>query len=279
MLDRIRKGQRWMTAIFVFAIGIVFVFFLGLGGSTPGGGGGSNPAEDVVVLDDAHIRMSDYLRVRKQQEERLRGSLGDQFDPSAMSSFLDAQALQAVVSQMVMSQSAVELGLVVDTEEVKNWLRHGAGFRDEKGRFDQEEFDAFAKWEYGGQANFLTAVQRDLLQQKMLELVYSQVEIGNAEALGAARYRTEEARIAFVALDADRLPKTHRPDGAADQAYLEANREALEARYETEADRFMTPERVVMRHILFKHDPGSEEGAPTDPREEAEQVLERLKAG
>ena len=32
MLDTFRKGRKWLTGIFIFVIGGVFVFFLGLGG-------------------------------------------------------------------------------------------------------------------------------------------------------------------------------------------------------------------------------------------------------
>ena len=279
MLDRIRKGQRWLTAIFVFAIGVVFVFFLGLGGSTPGGGPSAGPEADVVVFDDVRIGMNDYLRVRQQQEARLRDRLGDQFDADAMATFLDAQALQAVVNQMVLSQSALELGLVVSPEEVKDLLRNDPSLRDENGRFAQDEFDAQVKWEYGSQANFLNTMQRDLLQQKMFELLLTQIEIGDAEAFNAARYRTQEIQIAFVGLAADRLPEAHRPDEAAIAAYLDAHRESLQVRYDTETDRFVTPEQVVMRHILFSPDPSEGDEADQKNREQAEQALARLRDG
>lgn len=278
MLDSIRKGQRWLTAVFVFSIGLVFVFFLGLGGSTPGAGLGGGAGQDVVVLDDIRIREADYLRVRTQQENRLRESLGDQFEASAMSSFLDAQALQAVVTQVVLAQSAAELGLVAGPEEVKDILRNDPGLRDESGAFLQEEFDARVKWDFGSQANFLAAMQRDLLQQKMFELLISQVEISEAEAFNAARYRTEEARIAFVALDGDTLPESKRPDDAAIDAYLQQNQEALRARYDEAVGRFTTPATVTARHILLKPDPSAEDAAGSN-RARAEAVLARLEAG
>jgi peptidyl-prolyl cis-trans isomerase D len=278
VLERIRKGQRWLTAIFVFAIGIVFVFFLGLGGSTPGGGGGGGLGTEVVVLDDVRIRMNDYQRVRKQQSDRLQNSLGDQFDADAMSSFLDAQALQAVVNQVVLSQSAGELGLVASPEEVKDILRNDPGLRDESGRFIQDEFDAQIKWEFGSQANFLASMQRDLLQQKMFELVMSQVEISDAEAFSAARYRTEEARIAFVALGAETLPESQKPDEATVVGYLAANRDALLARYDADVLGFATPEKVSLRHILLKPDGGTETAA-TANRERAELIRARLDQG
>ncbi len=280
MLDRIRRSQRWLTAFFIFAIGIVFVFFLGGGvGSGPPPGPSSNSAEAVVILDDARIRLSDYLRVREQQEQRIKNSLGDQFDASSLSSFLDAQALQSVVNQMVLSQSALDLGLVVSPEEVKDLLRNDPNLRDSEGRFDQENFDANVKWTYGSQAAFLNAMQRDLLQQKMFDLLAAPGQISDAEALSAARYRTEEVRIAFVALDANKLPEARRPGDDEIERYLDANRETLQASYDAAGGRFSVPEQVRMRHILFMpaSDGGDEAGAKN--REEAEQVRARLEQG
>ena len=68
MLDVIRKGQRWLTAIFIVAIGVVFVFFIGLGGpmerSGPSGGA-------VVELGDIRLGQEEYLRVRARQDAHL----------------------------------------------------------------------------------------------------------------------------------------------------------------------------------------------------------------
>lgn len=280
MLDQIRKSQRWLTAIFIFAIGIVFVFFLGLDGQVPGGGPGSGSNDEAVaILDDSRIRLSDFQRVREQQQQRMQNALGDQFDPDALSSFLDSQALQAVVNQLILSQSAKELGLVVSANEVKDLLRNDPSLRDAEGRFDQESFDANIKWTYGSQANFLESMQRDLLQQKMFELLVSQSFVSDAEALSSARYKSEEIQIAYVAIDASNLPESKRPDDDQAKAYFDANRETLQAAYDVESNRFNSPEQVELRHILFKPRRDGGDDAEMVNREQAEQALARLNAG
>lgn len=278
MLEQFRKSQRWLTAFFIFAIGIVFVFFLGLGGSAPPLGSSASGTEAVVVLDDARIVLSEYLRVRDQQEQRMQSSLGDQFDASAFSQFLDSQTLQSLVNQMVLSHSARELGLVATPEEVKNLLRNDPSLRDSEGRFDQANFDANIKWTYGSQAAFLESMQRDLLQQKMFELLVSQGEVSEAEALSAARYQTEQVRIAYIALDAQKLPESRRPGGDEIRSYFDDNQESLRAAYEGAGERFDTPEQVRMRHIVFLTPDGGDEASAKN-REEAEQVLARLEQG
>ena len=279
MLKLIRKSQRWLTVIFIFAIGIVFVFFLGQGGSAPGPGA-SSPGTDIVVeLDDTQIQLADYLRVRAEQEEQIKESLGAEYDAKTLSAYLDAQALNSIVSKVVLAQSARDLGLVASPDEVKDLLRHDPSLRDADGRFDQANFDANVKWNYGSQAAFMSTVQRDLLRQKLFELLIGQVQIGDAEALSAVEFRTEEVRIAFVAVSAETLPESQRAGDDAVTRYLEDNRESLQDEYDAENSRFSTPEQLMMRHILLRPADAGGDTAAADNRMRAEQVLERLAAG
>jgi peptidyl-prolyl cis-trans isomerase D len=280
VLDSIRKRQRWLTAIFVFGISVVFVFFLGLGGNAPSGPTAPSGSTDaIVVLDDTRILVSDYQRIRGTQEQRMQDAMGAQFDAKSLGSFLDSQALQSVVNQTVLSQSALDLGLAVSPDEVKDLLRNDPSLRDAEGKFDQQNFDANVKWTYGSQTNFLNAMQRDLLQQKMYELVVSQTHVSDAEAMSAARYRLEEAQIAFVAIQANLLPEGHQPSDADAAAFLAANQADVQAAYDAEDDRFSSLEQARLRHILFTPDPDGGDDAAIANRAKAEGALARLAAG
>ncbi len=66
-----RRGQRWLTLIFVSVIGAVFVFFLGSGG----GFGPATPTGNAVVqLDDIRLTQIDLGRERAAIEDRLRNA-------------------------------------------------------------------------------------------------------------------------------------------------------------------------------------------------------------
>jgi hypothetical protein len=85
MLDIIRRGQRWVTALFVVLVGGVFAVFIGLGQPLRSGGGNS-----VVQVGPYQIGLAEFERTRAQREEQFREALGDQFDARAMSDSLDA---------------------------------------------------------------------------------------------------------------------------------------------------------------------------------------------
>ena len=137
MLDQIRKGQRWLTAIFVFSIGIVFVFFIGLGGPLES----NRPSGNAVVeLGEIRLDVADFQRSRAQQEARLREGMGDQYDPKMARDFLDSQTLSTMIEAFphvgevyVFCYETVGSSLLVATnifvEEFGSWklVHHHAG--------------------------------------------------------------------------------------------------------------------------------------------------------
>ena len=277
MLDSFRKRQRWLTAIFIVAIGIVFVFFLGLGG--PVSGPTASPGI-VVELGEVQVNQADFQRVRAQQQQRLQDALGDQFDSRAAGDLLDSQAMRSVVDQVVLAYSAQQVGLLASTAEIKEVLLRDPSLRGVDGQFDQESFDAQIRWEYGNQKNFLAVMERQLLQQKMIELLLSQSQVSDAEARSAALFDLERIRIAFVALSADTLSEEAMPDDEAVQAYLEANEEALRGTYTEQSERFTRPEQIRLRHILFSIEAEADDDAGrAEIRAEAEKAVAQLQEG
>lgn len=275
MLDRIRRGQRWLTMLFIGVIGVVFVFFIGLGGPLSSGLSGGA----IVELDDIRLDLSDFERIRAREEQRYRDALGDQFDVSGARDFLNAQALQSLIQSAILTHSAQELGLVVSKKEIQQLLRASPQFRDANGRFAREAFESWAEYTYGSQRNFLRVQRREMLRRKMIRLLYSQTQVSDGEARAAALHRLEEVEIAFVALDMEQLPPDLGADEAAALAYLSANQGAVRAAYEAETDAYAIPERVRASHILFRLDRDANETAADVARELAEAALARLQAG
>ena len=69
MLDVLRRGQRWWTAIVVVAVGGVFAVFIGLGGNPLKGGGGPDA---VIQVGDYRVGLAEFERVRQAREEEFQ---------------------------------------------------------------------------------------------------------------------------------------------------------------------------------------------------------------
>jgi peptidyl-prolyl cis-trans isomerase D len=277
MLDIMRKGQRWLTLLFVSVIGAVFVFFMGAGG---GFGPGDGPTGNAVVqLRDTRLSINDFQRLRTQQESMFREQMGEQFDSRTAAAFLDSQTLRVLVESAVLADSARGLGMEVSREEIQRIVRASPGFRNESGQFDVKAFESFAAYEYGSQRNFLASMRQDLLRQKMVALLYGQVSVSDGEARDAALYGLEQIRLAWVGLDTAFLGESERPDEEAVTAYLAANREELLAVYEERSAEYASPETVEARHILIALDGTEDEAALAAARERADAARTRVVEG
>jgi peptidyl-prolyl cis-trans isomerase D len=275
MLNSMRKGQRWLTLIFVILIGGVFVLFMGVGdGFTRG-----RPTGNAVIeLGDIRLSANDFYRLRSQNEENLRERVGDEFDATAMRAFIDAQTLRNLEDGAILADGAQELGLEVPTAEIKRVVQNAQAFRDESGRFVPEAFDAFANREYGGQRNFLEVMRQDLLRQKMMRVLYEQVSVSPAELELAALYDLEEVRLAYVALDTETLPGEPLSDEDV-SSYLAEHEEEVRGVYADRAELYAHPEQVHARHILVGLDAEADEAVVEATRARALALRARLIEG
>jgi peptidyl-prolyl cis-trans isomerase D len=247
LLDSFRRGQRWLSLIFVSVIGLVFVFFLGAGG----GGGPTTPTGSAIIqLDDVRLTSRDFAREKYNTEARLREQLGDSFDQLGAERYVDSQALGAMVNSVILSSAAKELGLHVTQDELRRIVQTNPNFLDEEGRFSTANFDRFAAYEYGSQRAFIKTFTRSLLGQKLIWLLVGQTTLSDAEIDLRTRYDLEEVRIAFIAFDSGVLGEGEVVDEDVVEAYAAENEAELKALFESRAAEFSEPERVRARHIL-----------------------------
>jgi peptidyl-prolyl cis-trans isomerase D len=283
VLDSFRKGQRWLTLIFVGVIGLVFVFFLGVGGSF----GPTTPTGNTIIeLDDVRLTSRDLARERANLENRLRDQLGDEYDRAGASRFLDSQAFATLLNSVVLEAAAKDMGLRVTKDELRRVVQKSPAFSDEDGRFSTKAFERFAEYEYGSQRAFIRSFTRGLLGQKLVSLLVDQTEVTDAELDLRTRYELEEVRLAYVALDTTTLPPDQPLDEAAIEAWAKEHEEELRSAWQARqvasgsADAEATePERIHARHILVRVDEDASEKEIEAAREQAEDARERVLGG
>ena len=276
MLESIRRGQRWLTLIFVSVIGMVFVFFLGSGG---GFGPAAPTGSAIVQLDDVRLTQQDLARERAAMEERLRSELGDAYDQLGADKYLDSQALSRMINQLVLAEAASELGLQVTTDEIRRVVQSSPGFIDEEGRFNPEAFDRFAQDNFGSQRAFMETFTRDLLGQKLIQVLAGQTTISDPELDLHVRYDLEEVRLAYVAFDKNQLGADEVVPDADVEAYAAAHDGELRELFAARETDLSQPERVHARHILVSVATDATETDLASARAKAQATRDRILAG
>ena len=276
MLESLRRGQRWLTLIFVSVIGLVFVFFLGSGG----GFGPSTPTGNAIVqLDEIRLTQTDLGRERSAMEERLRTELGDAYDQLGAEKYLDSQALSQMIYSLVKARAAEDLGLQVTTDEIRRVVQSSQGFFDQEGRFDPERFDVFARENFGSQRAFMETFTRDLLGQKLIQLLAGQTTMSDAELDLQIRYELEEVKLAYVAFDKNQLAPDQMLPEADVAAYATAHETDLRELFAARESDLSKPERVHARHILVVVASDAGEADLAAAREKAQKARDRILAG
>src|SRR5262245_54273773 len=109
MLGYLRRGQRWVMALLVVALGTVFAIFIGIGNAPFRQRSGNA----VVGVGPYHFGIAEFERERAQREEQYRQALGEQFDARAMAESLDQLAAQTLANRALLALEAERLGLSV----------------------------------------------------------------------------------------------------------------------------------------------------------------------
>ena len=276
MLEQMRRGQRWLTVIFIGVIGGVFVFFVGLGGPLTGQGPAGNA---IIQAGQIHVYPGDFYRTRAAQQERLQEQFKDSLDSDAVQTFLDSETLRRLTENAILAHAAGEMGLQVTRAEIQDYVRTIPGFRDENGRFLTEEFESYIEYNYGSQRVFMDNVRQQLLRAKLLALILRQPAVSDAEARHAAKRRLEAVRLGFVALDSEKLPPEQPLEEARVEAVLADNESQVRRLYEERADQYQRPEARKARYIVINSAADSSEEQRAAARARAEQVHQRILDG
>lgn len=277
MLDSFRKGQRWLTFLFVSVIGLVFVFFFGTGGGLQP----SAPTGNAVIeLDDLRLTGADLERERRNQEFALRQQLGDEaYEQIGADRYLDSQALNALISETVLETAAEDLGLHVTKDELRRVVQTQPAFLNDQGRFDPKAFDVFATRQYGSQRLFIETFSRQMLAQKLVQLLISQTEVSDNEIDLRTRYDNEEVRIAYVALDPTRLPEGVSLSESEVADFAANHEDRIEALFAEREASLAKPERVRARHILIRLAEDAPDEIVAAATERAQAARDRLVGG
>ena len=274
MLDTLRRGQRWLTALFVLAVGAVFVLFIGTGQPLQG-----RRANTIVQVGRYEYDRNDFERIRERRETQIQESVGEGYDARAMRDSLDQLTVQTLIDRGLLSLEAEALGLKVAKQEIERTVRSAGIFRGEDGRFDREAFERYAEYEFGNQRNFIEEQRQGLLATKLMRLLASQARVSEAEANELVRRQLETVQLAIVSLDATRPPAGLEISEEQVQGLLTAREADAKALYEQRLETYDVPEQVHARHILLRVEPGAPAEAVETRRKEAEAIHAQLVGG
>ncbi len=304
MLQAIRdRASGWIASV-VLGLVILALGFFGLSSYFKGG---SDTA--VARVNDTKITPVDLGKAVRQQEDRMRQILGDQYDPSMFNEKqVKQRALEQLINRALLTQFVQEHDLRLSDAALGQFVRAQQMFQ-ENGKFSKErykqvlaanqlsptgyearvrQYQMISQLENavqgsalvtGSQVDRLLALEHEKRDFDYLEIATKgftdQVSVSDDEVQKYYKdhqdqfMTPEKVKLAYVELDRAAIEKQLRPSD-----------EALRQRYnEVKEQRFMTkPEREV-RHILVSVPKDADKVAVDKAKEKIENIRKEIVDG
>jgi peptidyl-prolyl cis-trans isomerase D len=302
MFDSIRSHRRWLM---FFLIVLVFPSFVVTGIYSYNRFVGGDDA--VARVGDQPVTQQEFDVAQRQQLERLRGMLGNDFDPK-MFDTREARAatLDGLLSERALAMEAQREGLLVTEERVRRLIAAETAFQ-QNGKFDYERYKMLLQAQGYSEQSFEQRVRDDLQRRALLQAVSTSSVVPTTVLEHLRRLIEEERQVrelrfavadfkskvavtdeqvkSFYEANANdfRQPETAKvqyvlltlDDIARDVTVAEAD--AL-AYYEQNKARFGQDEQRKASHILFTAGDGGTAKDKAGARKKSEEVLAQLRA-
>ena len=301
MLSLMRKhATSWLIKIILGAIVVVFVLW-GVGSWT------SQRSGRVATVNGEMITADDYRMAYKRLIEQVRQSFGNNLNDELIKTLqLDKQALNQLIDNILMRQSASDLNLRVSDQELSQSIRSISAFQN-AGVFDPRRYQGVLNNNDLTPEAFEMNHRDALLLDKLNNLIAGSVKVSDQEALAWYMWNEAMVDLDFLLLEADRYSDiTVTADDI--QKHFESRKEAyktqpaikvryvklepknwvsqvevandeIQAYYDDHPNEFQNPKTVEARHILIKVDQDAGTEAVDEAKKRIEDVLKKVRAG
>jgi len=301
MLNVMRKhAGSWMIKVILFAIVIVFVFW-GVGSFR------SRDASKVASVNGEIISMADYRRVYNNLIDRYRQQFGDSLNDGMIEMLqLERQAIDQLVSRMILLQEAEKLDLRVSDDEIAESIINTPVFQN-NGSFDNRRYRSILSQVHLTPEEYEADQKKVLLGEKLTRIIMGAAKVSEAEVRQWYEWQNTTVNVDYISIDPDQYtdiapsaeeitayfnenkenyktePKVDTryvvfdPDNEVDQVTVEADE--IADYYDSNIEDFETAKTVEARHILIKLDPGADDKADAAGKARAEEIAEMARGG
>ncbi len=301
MFDFVSKHKRLLQ--FVLALMIVPPFaFWGIQWTQRETAG----AGEVASVGGQKITEQEFSEALRQQQDRVRGMLGRNFDPAMFDSpALRLELLEGMISQRLMMQHAARNHLTVSDEMLVETTMAIPAFQVD-GKFSRDRYDAALRNERMSSEAFDSALRRDLLMQQLTGALADSGLASKAVSRQFAQLRAQQREIAEYRVQADAQLAQSKITGDAIRAFYDGNparfqvpeevaveylvlstealiaseqvsADEIKAYYESNVSKYGEPEQRRASHILIALKRGAGDAEKASARERAAQILSQLR--
>ncbi len=261
---------------------------------------------EVAEVGGQKISEQEFGDALRQQQERLRGLLGRNFDPALFDSpAIRMEVLEGLISQRLLMRHAARNHLTVSSETLIETTMVIPAFQVD-GKFSRERYDAALRNERMSPEVFDAALRRDLLVQQLTGALADSGLASKAVSRQFAQLRAQQREIAEYRVQADAQLVQPKITADAIRGFYDANpsrfqvpeelgveyvalsteallaseqvgADEIKSYYESNISKYGEPEQRRASHILIAVKSGAGEAEKAKARERAAQIVSQLR--
>lgn len=301
MFDAVRNNKR-IVQLFLLLITLPFAFW-GVDSYVKNAGSGG----ELASVGGAPISQLDFQQALREQQERLRSTMGENFNPAMLETTEARKAvLDNLINQRLLALDAGQRRLSVSDQQMRETIAGIPAFQ-ENGQFSLPRYEAVLKAQGMNQPVFESRLRNDLALKQVLGAVAEGTIVSSASAERVFAVQFEERLVSEARLSAQQYAASVKLADGAVQKFYDANRarfeipaqvraeyltlspESLAAQlnvgeaevrkeYDAHPERFRKDEERRVSHILIQARKDAGEAALKAAREKIDGLLERVKA-
>jgi len=296
-----KHAKSWLIKGLMAIIAIVFVFYFGY--SFHGREG-----VKLALVNDEVITAVEYQKSYRSMVEALQREYRGMWSDNLIKVFdLKNRALDALITQKLVSQEAKKIGLDVTEKEVQDKIISNPSFQF-RGRFDEARYRSVLQNHRMMPEEFEALVGREMIQDKVEQLLTTLSPVTEQEVLEQYTFANEKVKVSYVEFKPDQFKNKVKVEPAAMEKYFEDNKETyripekirvayvvfdpeaykdqagvsedqIKDYYEDNLDTFKEKKQVKARHILIKLAENASKEEEEKIRQKATSLLEQVRAG
>lgn len=260
----------------------------------------------VAVVDGEEIQRREFEQALRDQQERMRGMLGENFDSSILDNpEVRFSVLERLIQQRLLRKEALNIGMTVLDSQLMRTIADIPEFQQD-GQFSSQRYEDLLRAQGISPLNFESSVKEELMLQQLLD-AYSENGFVSSTVAKRIMYLSEVQReINLSQIEPEQYLSQVEPDDATIESYYDVNQnnfrlperarveylvlsldelavqqdvidDEIAQYYDEHQNEFGRPEERQASHILFEVSITASDEEKEAVRSNAEDVLDQLK--
>lgn len=202
----------------------------------------------AAKVDDEVVTSMDFRRTYTSELDRYQ-----QRDPEGVEAGkynISQNVIDNLVNDRIFYKKTKDLGLFVGENEVVDYILNSDGFKNDKGSFDQKNFDNYLKYQRYSENDFQELVKRELAREKFTQFINQTYQSSDSEAEINYALSESKLKLDFVKID-DTNVNIVLEKKDIDAFLTEEGKGKVKSYYDSHKDDYETERKIKARHILI----------------------------